>query len=802
VAHRRRMVTLVTLTVLLALPFPELCAQPLFAGGKWELRGVWIASVMNYDWPLSPTLTPQRQRDSLVALLDLFASSGFNAIFFQVRPECDALYPSPYEPWSYWLTGAQGTGPSPPYDPLAFAIEETHKRGMELHAWFNPYRAYRQDVSYPRAASHVIEQHPEWTIRCPDGYYLLNPGIPEVRSLVSKVVADVVRRYGIDGVHLDDYFYPYPEHSFTREDSAAWAADPRGFAWDSLAYWRRDNVNLMIHQVYDSVQALKPWLKFGVSPFGIWKSGVPAGISGLSSYNDIFCDPVAWLQGQYVDYVVPQLYWAFGGGQDYAALQTWWASQRNGRHVYTGNADYKITLSGWPASQITDQIRYNQTTGNVQGSVQFRAYNLRTNDGGIANALTADVFRYPSIVPVMGWKETTPPNAPTGLQMLFNSGSGTYDLSWHPPAAASDGDTAARFVLYRFRNAAPVASDLDNPRNILALIGRASTTPPARVDSFDTQYYYAVSALDKNNNESQISNVVTASAPLAPPVLVSPDPGSTTYKKGDPLVWQRSAGALLYRVQLDSTGSFLDGQLLFNALASDTSAVPSGLKAQKSYSWRVIAGSQAAESPVSATRAFTTGWLLPPVPLYPVSKNNINRLTTFQWASNGATSYRIRVVDYVTRATVLDTTTTDTSLTSTTILAASTIFQWYILAANPYGESEWSAESRFRTGTVLAVPAGEEGVPERFGLEQNYPNPFNPSTTIGYSVPGGQASGIHVRLVVYDLLGREASILVNEQQTPGTYAVRFDATVLAAGVYVCRMTAGGFVQARKMVLVK
>jgi uncharacterized lipoprotein YddW (UPF0748 family) len=349
---------------------------------------------------------------------------------------------------------------------------------MELHAWFNPYRAYRQDVSYPRSPTHVIEQHPDWTIRCPDGYYFLNPGLPEVRNLVSKVVSDVVRRYAIDGVHFDDYFYPYPEHGFTKEDSTTWAAYPRGFSWDSLAYWRRDNANLLIHQVYDSVQALKPWIKFGVSPFGIWKSGVPAGVTGLSSYNDIYCDPVAWLQGQYVDYVVPQLYWAFGGGQDYAALQSWWSSQRNGRHVYSGNADYRISQNGWPATQITDQIRYNQTTGNVQGSVQFRAYNLRTNDGGIVDALTSDVFRFPSIVPAVPRKETTPPNAPSGLQMTFNSGSGLYTLQWQAPAAASDGDTAVRYVIYHFRTASPIPADLEYPRNIISLAGSTVSAPP------------------------------------------------------------------------------------------------------------------------------------------------------------------------------------------------------------------------------------------------------------------------------------------------------------------------------------
>ena len=805
--HRLSIFCLLIIGVLSVVPVQEVSAQPAFSGGKRELRGIWIASVMNYDWPLSPSLTPQQQRDSLTVLLDLFASSGFNAIFLQIRPECDALYPSTLEPWSYWLTGVQGTGPSPAYDPLAFAIAETHKRGMELHAWFNPYRAYRQDVTYPRHATHVVEQHPEWTIKCPDGFYLLNPGVRDVRDRITNVVCDVVRRYAIDGVHFDDYFYPYPEHSFTKQDSSAWAADPRGFSWDSVAYWRRDNVNLMIRQVHDSIHALKPSLKFGVSPFGIWKSGVPSGVTGMSSYSDIFCDPTAWLGGQYVDYIVPQLYWAMGGSQDYAALHNWWAGQRNGRHVYTGLADYKISLSGWPATEITTQIRFNQKGGLVQGSVQFRAYNLRTNDGGIVGALAGDVFRYPALVPVMEWKETIPPNAPGNLQMTFNSGSGLYTLTWTPSSVASDGDTAARYAIYRFTSPAPGPADIINPRNIIAVTGSATIAPPARVDSFNTQYYYAVAALDKNNNESTLSAVVTTAAPIAPPTLLSPASGSMTYPKGDPLTWRRQPGASAYRVQLDTTGTFTEGQLLLSVLTSDTFMVPANLKAGMTYHWRVIAGSQAGESPVSAPFTFTTGWLLPPTPLSPVGKTNVARLTTFQWLSNGATSYRLRVLDNTTKLSVLDTVTTDTTLTCQTALTATRLFQWYVRADNAYGESDWSAEARFRTGTELTGVLEDPGTPLRFALDQNFPNPFNPTTIIGFRIAGpggGNASPgpVRTKLSIFDALGREVAVLVDEFRSEGMYEATFDAQGLASGVYLYRLQAGDFVETRTMLLIR
>lgn len=787
-----------TLFCMLALLPVSLIAQPPYVGAKRELRGVWIASVMNYDWPLAPGMTPERQRDSLLVLLDLFQHTGFNAVFFQVRPECDALYPSTLEPWSYWLTGAQGTPPVPSYDPLAFAIAEAHKRGMELHAWFNPYRAYRQDVTYPRSAGHVIEQHPDWAIRCPDGYYFLDPGKAAVRDRIVAVVADVARRYAVDGIHFDDYFYPYPEHSFTRQDSASWAADPRGFPWDSLASWRRDNVNIMIRQVRDTLLAIKPALKFGVSPFGIWKPNVPVGISGLSSFNDIFCDPVAWLQGQYVDYVVPQLYWAFGGGQDYAALHNWWAGQRNGRHVYTGNADYKIALSGWPASEIAGQIRFNQTNGAVQGSVQFRAYNLRTNDGGITGVLTGDVFRYPAVVPVMDWKETTPPDAPSGLQITPDGTGGRYRLTWQPPAPAADGDTAARYIIYRFTSSSPQPVDRDRARNIIGITGLTSFEPPPRIDSFAVQYTYAVAALDRNNNESAPTLPVTPGTSLAAPQQVSPAHATSAYAKNQPLHWSPVPGARLYRVQLDSTGQFADGAMLLNLLTTDTSAVPGGLRASSTYHWRVIAGDQAGESAPSTVRTFTTGWLTPPQLLAPLNKTGISRYPAFRWSPNGAQSYRLRVVDNTTRVTVLDTTVTDTVLTSTTLLAASRIHLWNVLAVNPFGESDWSAEGRFQTGTIATdVEIGGHS-PSTFFLAQNYPNPFNPETRIAFGID----NGCEVRLAVYDVLGRQVMLLVDGYLEAGAYALPLRADGLASGAYLYRLQAGGRTLTRQLMLVR
>ncbi len=743
-------------------------------------------------------MSTQRQKDSLVVLLDDLSAAGFNAVIFQVRTECDALYESPLEPWSYWLTGTQGTAPNPPYDPLTFVISEARVRGMELHAWFNPYRAHREDVSYPLHSSHVTQQHPDWVLTCPDGYKFLDPGLPSVRDYVVQVVADVVRRYDIDGVHFDDYFYPYSEHQFTRQDSLTWVAFPRGFPWDSLASWRRDNVNLLIRQVYDTVHAIKPWVKFGVSPFGIWRSGVPPGISGTSAYESIYCDALAWLLGQYVDYIVPQLYWKFGGGQDYALLQPWWASQRNGRHFYSGHADYQIANSGWPASEIANQIRFNQTTENTQGSVHYSAYNFRTNDGGIADLLKGDVFRYPSLVPSMTWQDTLPPNHPQNLQIAFNSSIARYELQWQSPEAAADGDTAIRYSVYRFLSPSYQTDDLNNPRNLITIAGGSTVIPPARIDSTDAQYYYAVASLDRNYNESALSNLVTISGPLTAPALSTPSDGEQQYAKGERLTWQPVSGATLYRVQLDSTGLFTPGKLLLNVQTPDTFAVPVNLKAQKTYYWRVIAGSQLAESPLSNSRAFRTGWPLPPVLISPVNVSNVPRNPTFTWRKGGGSSFHLRVVDYVTRVTMIDTLVTDTVFTSTVILVASQLHTWNVAAINDAGESDWSAEGRFRTGTTISQVKPDEGLPDRYELAQNFPNPFNPTTTIPFSLP----ERTHVTLKVLTVLGNEVATLIDESMPAGYWKAEFHAETLASGVYFFQLRTGQFVATKKMLLLR
>jgi len=762
---------------------------------KREFRGAWIATVVNLDWPSSPSVSPQQQRNELVNLLDALYATGINAVVFQIRPECDAFYNSPYEPWSYWLTGSQGTAPNPFYDPLQFGIEEAHKRGMELHAWFNPYRAERSVGSYPLDPKHVTIQNPSWAIQI-GTYKFLNPGLQEVRDYVSKIVADVVRRYDVDGVHMDDYFYPYPPNQITWQDTATFRLYSRGFT--DIGDWRRDNVNLLLRQIYDSVRAIRPTVKFGMSPAGIWKNGVPPGTLGQDNYSVIYCDAVAWLQGRYIDYIAPQLYWPFGGGQDYALLQPWWGSQRNGRHVYTGNAVYRIGESTFgPATEIANQVDFNRRNPDIHGSIFFRANNIRDNRGGIADLLESETYRTPAIIPVMDWKETIPPNTPQNLRAEFNPASGLYTLRWDSPSAASDGDTASRYIVYRFTSSTYQSSDLENSRNLIGLVGQPSLTPSARIDTPGVRYYFAVAALDRNNNESAVGNLVSISVPVGTPVQVYPADGEPNYPQNGSLRWSFVASALRYRLEVARDSTFGAASLVAVKSLAETTAAVGGLSAQETYYWRVAAGSQGEAGPFSPTRSFRTGWPLPPTPLAPVNVSNAPIRPTFVWSKSGGTSFRVRVAAASwTGATVLDTTVADTVFTSNRDLAVGPVYIWRVSASNAYGSSDWSVEARFRTVLTLVQEPGS--LPTEYSLSQNYPNPFNPTTTIQFGVPVSS----NVRIAVYDVLGQVVSVLMDDFVAAGTYKVVFDGSNHASGMYFYTMTAGNTVLRNKMLLLK
>ena len=479
---------------------------------KHEFRGTWISTVLNLDWPSCRECTPAQQQAQLVDILDGAKAAGLNALLFQVRTESDALYDSPYEPWSYWLTGAQGTAPDPVWDPLAFAVEEAHKRGMELHAWFNPYRADRGS-GYPKAASHVTNAHPEWILDY-GTIKILDPGHPEVRDHVTKVIMDVVRRYDVDGVHFDDYFYPY--EGTTNEDRETYNTYGGGFT--DIGNWRRFNVFRFVRQVRDSIAAERPEVAFGISPFGIWRSGVPTGITGMDAYSQIYADAVGWMDNELLDYLTPQLYWAFGGGQDYGKLAPWWESVRNGRHLYPGHGLYRsegATFSGtlFSPSEIPNQVRLNRATDGIDGSVFFRAKNITLySSKGFADTLKTDLYRYPALPPPMAWKSQDAPEAPTGLTAAERPEGTTIDVAWTAPAG---GATEARFyAVYRVPSAeaGDLAAAMERPENLAAVTGETAVTD---VPPMGDVYTYVVTSVSANSIESAPSNAVTVQSSVA-----------------------------------------------------------------------------------------------------------------------------------------------------------------------------------------------------------------------------------------------------------------------------------------------
>ena len=378
-----------------------------------EFRGAWIATVGNKDWPSAPGLSVAQQKAELISLLDTAVQLKLNAVVFQVRPASDAFYASSFEPWSEYLTGVQGRAPQPYYDPLAFAIQEAHRRGLELHAWFNPFRA-RGPVLSPPAPNFIGRTHPAWVRKYGDGFWL-DPGDPAVRDYVTRVIMDVVRRYDVDGVQFDDYFYPYPANSeggtqIPFPDDAPWRAYGRQSGL-SRENWRRQNINEFIEGIYKNIKVAKPWVKFGVSPFGIWQPGYPPQVRGFNAYAQLYADSRLWLANGWVDYLSPQLYWPINApAQPFQALLGWWQAQNvKGRNLWPGMAAY-IAGTKFPVTEIARQIQATRAQPGASGEIFFEMRSFRTNPA--LAAVVASEYSQPALVPASPWLETTLPGRP------------------------------------------------------------------------------------------------------------------------------------------------------------------------------------------------------------------------------------------------------------------------------------------------------------------------------------------------------------------------------------------------------
>jgi len=480
---------------------------------KREFRGVWVATVTNIDWPSRAGLTADQQKQELIGLLEQHKKSGMNAILLQVRPAADAFYRKSREPWSQWLMGKQGIAPSPGYDPLEFAIKEAHTRGIELHAWFNPYRATMSLNSFI-SDDHMTKKRPDLFFTY-GGKKQFDPGIPEVREYIVQVILDVVKGYDVDGIHFDDYFYPYPIAGQRINDSATFSKYPNGFT--SVNDWRRNNVDLLIKQLDDSIHHYKKYVKFGISPFGIWKNdsedSLGSNTHGLSNFHELYADSRKWIKEGWVDYINPQVYFSFTRrAAPFGTLVDWWGNNTYGRHLYIGVAAYLVNQRAEAAwripSQVPDQIRYMRENNRVQGAVFFSSKSLSTVARATQDSLRNDLYRYPALPPQMPWLDEIVPNQPQSFRA--EAVSGGIQLKWEAPSKAADGETASGYVVYRFNEGEKI-SVLD-PKNILRI---SFEEFPFFLDTAvekGRRYTYLVTALDRLKNESDPSGPVGVEA--------------------------------------------------------------------------------------------------------------------------------------------------------------------------------------------------------------------------------------------------------------------------------------------------
>ncbi len=490
---------------------------------KRQLRAMWIASVVNIDWPSRPGLPAETVQAEYRAWLDLAQRHHHNAVVVQVRPTADAFWPSPYEPWSEWLTGRRD-GASPGWDPLAFLVAEAHRRNLEFHAWFNPYRVSMPSGAGPDigklAPHHPVRQHPDWAVAYPidtaDSRLYYNPGIPEVRKFVEDAILDAVARYDIDGVHFDDYFYPYLADGQDFADDATYARYGAGFA--AKADWRRDNVNRLIQEVGQRIKDLKPWVKFGISPFAIWRNRAtdPLGsqTNGTQSYDAIYADTRLWAKQEWIDYIVPQVYWNIGFDvADYALLVPWWSDVVSDTRVqlYIGQADYKIGTTGaWlDPAEMTRHLTFNRDHPQVLGNVHFSAKDVRADRIGGVSRYVADHYTRPALVPRMAHLPSRPLLSPLITGATRDAGTGAVTLTWQPPIQGPPSDTATSYAIYRFDGPTlPDPCRFSDATNLLTTQRGINGLPQTYTDSTARPghpYIYYLTALDRAWNESHPS---------------------------------------------------------------------------------------------------------------------------------------------------------------------------------------------------------------------------------------------------------------------------------------------------------
>lgn len=424
------------LILFLLLSVLNVKAQMQVTNPKNEFRAVWIATVVNIDWPKSSIDNVAKQKADFIEILDTYKKLNYNAVIVQIRSVGDAFYPSQYAPWSRFLTGKEGNAPRPYFDPLAWMIAESHARGFEFHAWLNPYRATMDLNTAILSPQHDYFKHPEWMIKYGDKYYY-NPALPEVSDRLIAVVDEVVKNYDIDAIHFDDYFYPYRIKGEVFNDLASYQKYGNGL---SIEDFRRSNVNNLVKNLSISIKKIKPWVQFGISPFGVWRNkSVDAKGSdtqaGQTNYDDLFADPIAWMDNKWIDYLVPQLYWSVDHPKaSYAKLLRWWSENSKNTAIYIGNGSYKINADSdkkWSnPSEIPDQINITRTYKNVQGNAFFSAKSFLNKNQSVTKLLMENQYKYPALPNVVPNSVKKMVIVPSANNILTNSISSSFNVKY------------------------------------------------------------------------------------------------------------------------------------------------------------------------------------------------------------------------------------------------------------------------------------------------------------------------------------------------------------------------------------
>lgn len=476
---------------------------------KREYRGMWVASIGNIDWPSKPGLSEEDCRAEIVRILDEAKALNLNALFVQVRPACDALYRSSLEPWSYYLTGEQGQAYANGFDPLQAWVDGAHERGIELHAWINPFRARPKDVRYELSDTHVAKRRPD-LVREYDGGLWLDPGEPEAVEHSLRVLDEIVRNYDIDGLHFDDYFYPYPKGKLTFPDDDSFAKYQASGGKLDRESWRRGNIDGFVRRVYDQTKHVRRSVRVSVSPFGIWRPNNPKGVQGLDAYSAISADSRHWLCEGWVDVLVPQLYWKIDAPkQPYVELLNWWLSQNAcGRLVVVGNNASRINNSGdsWQASEIVNQIvRTRDARGS--GNVLFSAVALMQNRKGLGDALKQGVYSDPALPPETRWLQSgrggVVPHSP---KVNAEHDDERVDLRWEAGGSGRDDEAVRSWLIQERRNGRWRSSVLGAAANAVVL---------DREDGWGNLQEISIAAIDREWRVSRPVRIKIAGQPSA-----------------------------------------------------------------------------------------------------------------------------------------------------------------------------------------------------------------------------------------------------------------------------------------------